>query len=604
MAAEQAEQIGKYEILSTLGRGAMGLVYKARDPEIGRLVAVKTLRELLNVEKHEEARALERFRQEARSAGRLQHPNIVTIYEAGKGDDGTPFIVMEYIDGVNLALMLRDQGRFSPEQVLEFLIPLANAIDYAHSQNVFHRDIKPSNVIIEGESRALLLDFGVARASDTALTPVGDVVGTPGYMSPEHIRGEGSRRSSDLFAFSVMTYELLTGKLPFPGKDFVTIVSNIIHKPPLSFQELEIRLPLSLQNVLLRALSKKSEDRFSSARDFVDNLAKIVDVNLESSSKDDISQIKEFTDRLKEGKQLNGSALENNEGAEQKTIDLDPHESDIFSLGGLSSGSQQAKLQPISMSPPEEIVQERGDYQEPLSSNLRDRGDISRADFPGFDDEVSQSKPKSALTRTQLIIIGLINVFIGLILALYLSNYDFSSLLENRVEMHGSKDKQVSQPVSDNLMDLRSKSADSSIADIKKRLTVPKDLTSLNSSQLNQLLIDTGIDDKKMPKLILEASSRKDRLFLSVYGNLAENGGLSVKISVLKALFAGELLVDEKGFDIASKLAEDDDYLVRGHAVKSLGKMLNTSVGDSALDPSERVLEDWQVRILDLFEGT
>ncbi|HQH26518.1 MAG TPA: serine/threonine-protein kinase, partial [Oligoflexia bacterium] len=171
--------IGKYEIVSTLGRGSMGVVYKGRDPEIGRLVAIKTLKSMFMGNDPAGNEALQRFRQEARSAGRLHHPNIVTIFEAGRTDNGSPYIAMEYIEGTSLEARIAEQGPLDPLAALHYLAQIASAIDYAHMQNVIHRDIKPSNVLIDGAQRSHLLDFGVAKMSDTSLTPAGTVVGTP-----------------------------------------------------------------------------------------------------------------------------------------------------------------------------------------------------------------------------------------------------------------------------------------------------------------------------------------------------------------------------------------------------------------------------------------
>lgn len=257
--------IGKYEIINTLGKGSMGVVYKARDPEIGRLVAIKTLKTMVmgNDEAGEEA--LQRFRQESRSAGMLHHPNIVTIFEAGKTDNGSPYIVMEHIDGVSLEQKVADDGAIEPLEVLHYLSQVASALDYAHSQNVIHRDIKPSNIIVGAHFKPFLLDFGVAKMADTNLTPAGTVVGTPSYMSPEQIRGMKLDGRTDIFSLAVVAFELFTGVRPYPGNDFTTVVTNIMHKPPRSFEELGSKLPVALEKQLHIGLTKDREERFSHA---------------------------------------------------------------------------------------------------------------------------------------------------------------------------------------------------------------------------------------------------------------------------------------------------------------------------------------------------
>ena len=279
-----SEVIGKYEVIAALGRGSMGVVYKARDPEIGRTVAIKTLRTIYLGNDPAGTEALQRFRQESRSAGRLRHPNIVTIYETGRTGDGSPYIVMEYIEGESLEQIIAQRSPIDPLECLHYLGQIGSAIDYAHSQSVIHRDIKPSNVIVDGALRPHLLDFGVAKLSDASLTPAGTVVGTPSYMSPEQIRGEVLDGAADRFAFAVMTFEMFSGKRPFPGADFTAVVTNIIHKAPLSFADLGVRhLPAELERVLQRGLAKERSDRYGSCLEFLDAAGKVLGVLVDGS---------------------------------------------------------------------------------------------------------------------------------------------------------------------------------------------------------------------------------------------------------------------------------------------------------------------------------
>lgn len=275
--------IGKYEIVSTLGRGSMGVVYKGRDPEIGRLVAIKTLKSVFMGDDPAGNEALQRFRQESRSAGKLQHPNIVTIFEAGRTENGSPYIVMEYIEGKSIEILLSEGGGIEPPAIVHYLAQIASAIDYAHSQNVIHRDIKPSNILVDGRHISHLLDFGVAKLSDTSLTPAGTVVGTPSYMSPEQIRGMSLDGRTDLFSLGVVAFEAFTGVRPFPGTDFTTVVSNIIHKEPLTFLELGVEVPAGVEKILGKVLSKERDERFTSALEFVHTLAKELDLKIDGS---------------------------------------------------------------------------------------------------------------------------------------------------------------------------------------------------------------------------------------------------------------------------------------------------------------------------------
>ena len=275
--------IDKYEVISTLGRGSMGVVYKAKDPEIGRLVAIKTLKSVFMGDDASGNEALQRFRQESRSAGRLHHPNIVTIFEAGRAESGSPYIVMEYIEGKSLEAMVAEQRALDPVAALHYLAQISSAVDYAHSQNVIHRDLKPSNIIVDARHRPYLLDFGVAKLSDTSLTPAGTVVGTPSYMSPEQIRGSQLDGRTDIFSLAVVAFEVLTGTRPFPGNDFTTVVSNIIHKEPLSLDDVGSSLNRAIEPVLRKGLAKERDDRFQSALELIDGLARVLGVVIDGT---------------------------------------------------------------------------------------------------------------------------------------------------------------------------------------------------------------------------------------------------------------------------------------------------------------------------------
>lgn len=280
--------IGKYQILGPLGRGSMGLVYKARDPEIGRIVAIKTLRKILSSDPNELEAAIRRFKFEARSAGNLRHPNIITIFEVNHDRD-TPYIVMDYVEGESLDAVIEVGGKLSPAQMVQYLSQAAAGLDYAHSRGVVHRDIKPSNLLVDKSGNVFILDFGIASINESfpdadASAVVTPIMGTPGYMSPEQVLNEKLDQRTDLFSLAVVAFECLAGQRPFPGDNFTSVIGNILNSKPLSLSALVPELPLALEAEFDRALAKKKEDRFESAEHMLSCFARAAGVDLASGS--------------------------------------------------------------------------------------------------------------------------------------------------------------------------------------------------------------------------------------------------------------------------------------------------------------------------------
>jgi tRNA A-37 threonylcarbamoyl transferase component Bud32 len=265
------ERVGRYEILAELGRGATGQVYRARDPEIDRLVAVKVLIPSAGADPHEVQAWRERFRREARAAGRLTHPNIVAIHDVGE-DDGRPFLVMELVEGESLDQRLRAQGPFPTEQVVSIGKEIAQALDYAHRQGVVHRDIKPANILLRRDGLVKVTDFGIARLSGAEVTRTGQILGTPSYMSPEQIAGGKVDGRSDLFSLAAVLYELLTGEKTFPGETVSTILYRIVHEEPIPIRRLNPSLSSPLDVCLRRALAKDPAERQTSAAELAKEL--------------------------------------------------------------------------------------------------------------------------------------------------------------------------------------------------------------------------------------------------------------------------------------------------------------------------------------------
>jgi serine/threonine protein kinase len=266
------KKLGRYDLVRVLGKGAMGIVYEGRDPNLDRRVAIKTVK----VENLSEEAATEyegRFRTEARSAARLQHPNIVSVYDSDRDGD-MAFLVMEYIQGDDLKHHLDKGVRYSLEQSLKMIRDLLSALDYAHQQGIVHRDIKPANLLIEPGGRVKLTDFGVARIQDSgeATRTQGSMVGTLKYMSPEQVQGQKIDSRADLFSVGVVLYQLLTDKRPFDGDNDFSIIHQIIGHTPAPPSSFNPRLPSAIDAVVARALAKDRDQRFATAKDFASAL--------------------------------------------------------------------------------------------------------------------------------------------------------------------------------------------------------------------------------------------------------------------------------------------------------------------------------------------
>jgi predicted Ser/Thr protein kinase len=262
------DKVGRYEIIGELGRGAMGVVYRAIDPTIGRTVALKTTR--LDLDAIERDELLRRFRNEAHAAGQMNHPNIVTIHDAGECD-GLFYIAMEYLEGETLQSLMAETHRIPTEQIVEIARQVATGLDYAHAMSVVHRDIKPANIMITSQKLAKIMDFGISKSVGT-LTRTGQVFGTPYYMSPEQVMGHAVDGRSDLFSFGVVLYEMATGARPFGGDTVATVVYKIINEIPPSPCELQTGIDPRLSAVITRCLEKKPEDRYQTGAELADCL--------------------------------------------------------------------------------------------------------------------------------------------------------------------------------------------------------------------------------------------------------------------------------------------------------------------------------------------
>jgi serine/threonine-protein kinase len=263
-------QLGRYEVLGELGQGAMGIVYKANDPLIDRVVAIKTINLGLALEEKEEYEG--RFYQEAKAAGRLNHPNIVTIYDVGKSGD-VAYIAMEFLQGRELRDIMDDSGLLPVDQVLDIVTQVAQGLAYAHEHGIVHRDVKPSNIMVVRDGHAKITDFGIARMASSAVrTQTGVVLGSPKYMSPEQVMGKAIDQRSDIFSLGVMLYEMLAGQAPFYGENINAIMYQTLNAVPAPPGTLNPAVPEMANFIVAKALAKKLEDRYQNAKDLAVDL--------------------------------------------------------------------------------------------------------------------------------------------------------------------------------------------------------------------------------------------------------------------------------------------------------------------------------------------
>src|ERR1700758_5471343 len=269
------KRFGRYEIVAELGRGAMGVGYQARDPQIDRMVAVKTI-SLWGQEAEEEIEFRLRFMNEAQAAGRLHHPGIVSVFDVGENPENQdPYIVLEYVPGETLNRILARERKLPLAKALKLAEELADALDYAHAQGVIHRDIKPANILITEDGHAKIADFGIAKLNLAHFTLPGRVLGTPAYMAPEQLSGEGCDGRSDLFSLGVILYVMTTGMSPFQGDSATTVCFKAANREPVAASALDLNLPPQLDAIISRAIAKDPKQRYQSGSAFAGDLRQL-----------------------------------------------------------------------------------------------------------------------------------------------------------------------------------------------------------------------------------------------------------------------------------------------------------------------------------------
>lgn len=270
---EDPKQFGRYTVIRTLGKGAMGIVYLGEDPVIDRRVAIKVIRAHPDLEGTELEERQARFEREFKSAGNLSHPNIVTVFDVGK-ESNDSYITMEYIQGESLESVLKAERAFTLKEISDIATQLASALDYAHEQGIVHRDIKPANILMTVDGRPKITDFGVAKLQTSGMTSTGMIIGTPMYMSPEQITGRDVGGASDQFSLAAMLYEVMTGEPPFQGDNPTTIMYQVVHNEPEPPHNLNKNLPEAVDRAVLKGMAKKLGDRFDSCGELAQAIAR------------------------------------------------------------------------------------------------------------------------------------------------------------------------------------------------------------------------------------------------------------------------------------------------------------------------------------------
>jgi serine/threonine-protein kinase len=323
MSTRDSIKFSRYEVIGEIGRGSMGVVYKARDPVIGRLVAIKSIPETFGLQSGKREEFINRLRQEATTAGRLQHPNIVTIFDVGETDQG-PFIAMEFLDGVTLRDVITAGKRVSPAQLYDIIYQVAEGLDYAHSKAIVHRDVKPANIMIVADNRVKIMDLGIARIPMSELTREGKLVGSPSYMSPEQLSGRPIDGKSDLFSLAVCVYQLMTLKKPFPGESINEICYKIVNDDFVPPSEHNPDLPTEFDDFMNIALSKDPADRFQSGREIAEALLVLAELSLPdgySHATDDRDSGADLRDERTGGEYTDPGSTSDQSSSQSSTID-------------------------------------------------------------------------------------------------------------------------------------------------------------------------------------------------------------------------------------------------------------------------------------------
>lgn len=569
---KQARTIGKYRIVGTLGRGSMGVVYKAEDPEIGRCVAIKTLRAILPGRLGEADETIKRFRQEARSAGNLRHPNIVTIFDLSR-DGEIPYMVMDYLEGESLDSLIHRSGKLAPEVMVQLLAQIAAALDYAHAKGVIHRDIKPTNILIDNQNNAFILDFGVALFNEGGITKTDDVVGSPAYMSPEQILNQECDARSDLFSLAVVTYECLTGKRPFPGDNFSQVMANILNTRPIPITEVAREMPLQLEAEFERALARNKEARFASAIEMLEAFASALgmDTRVPILAKSAVQSLNRPNTRVRKKSSSNWRRVR------------------------LRRFSEVAIKPPDAVRERKSTIEEFTPWREPvklvdqhgaLKGGYSDSTAIARRETPGTslfgefqNSQSSQSVPVTqGLNRSNLLLLllGGILVVVALALAVLvlidpnspaptISNTNSAEqvTLTGQLADHGTAQTLDPYNSDQNSLGILSKPAVDPVPE-------GKSIQEMNDRQLLGVIVSSGMSDQDVLAALKEAELRKIPGLVEATVFPLSSDSYLVRIASIQLLGR---LGDKRVVPYILETLDDHDPIVRGNAAKALSAL-------------------------------
>lgn len=269
--------IGRYEIIQEIGRGGMGVVYQAHDPVIGRDVSIKRISLPQHLTEKKKEGFLRRFQREAQAAGRLNHQNILTIYDIGE-DRGLPFIAMELLSGKTLEKLLDEKGWLVVEEAKKIIAQICDALEFAHSRGIVHRDVKPSNILLTDSGLVKVMDFGIAHLSDADSTDTSQILGSPSYIAPEYVKGDPVDHRADIFSLGVVLFQILAGEKPFPGENVAAVLQKVVSEDPVPVTRIRPSLPSGCDLVVLKALQKNPDKRYQKASDMSRDFAHVEDL--------------------------------------------------------------------------------------------------------------------------------------------------------------------------------------------------------------------------------------------------------------------------------------------------------------------------------------